>query len=225
MAVAYFEKSEIRDLLSIARGRGVRIPSPTVEQLDDPQYIQEMRRRLGRYPNDLEYAKAKSIAEQLGHTLTEAERMNRIACKRFIQDGRERLPVKPPTEAQIDLMYSLAEMKGVTPSEACEVEFAAWDEFMSTNITRDDEDRGYEALVRLQKGGIKLDNYGHKVGALALAKRFEEAEEKTLDERIDEMLLGKEDPYNVALDLEIPYERVHERACRLEGMGHELVWL
>lgn len=78
--------------------------------------------------------------------------MNRITCKRFIQDNRERLPVKPPTEAQIDLMYSLAEMKGVTPSETCEVEYAAWDEFMSTNITRDDVDRGYEALVRLQKG-------------------------------------------------------------------------
>ncbi len=135
------------------------------------------------------------------------------------------MPEKPPTEAQIDLLYSLAEMKGVTPPELCEVEFAAWDEFMRTNITRDDEDCGYEALVRLQKGGIKLDSYGDKVRALALAIRLDEMAAKTVDERVDEMLLGREDPYNVAFDLGIPFEMVQERARRLEGMGHELSWL
>lgn len=224
MAVAYFEKSEVRDLLSIARGRGLRIPQPSAEQLSDPEFILSIRRRFGHYPNDAIYGRAKRLAGHLGHTLSEAERMNRVACMRFITDNRDRQPTPPPSLDQIKLMNWLADLKGLTPPPECEDSRAAWGEFMQANITADDKERGYEAIVKLQKGGIEIASYGGQVRALALAIRLETLGAKAIEERIDEMLRGGEFPDQVALDLNVPTDMVYKRSAALEASGEPLPW-
>lgn len=219
MGVAFFEKSDVRELLRLARSRGVRVAKPTDDQLNDQDYIESIKTRFGNYPNDLIYSRAVKLAKKFGLTLTEPQRMNHFACQRLIDDCRGYWAV--PTQKQIDLLHWLALLKGIVAPRECEIYFGAWDQFMKSNLTRDDIDRGYDALARLQKGGIDMSSYGKQVYALSLAARLENDGAQIIIDRVDELLLKGFDPLCVADDLGVNSDLVYERARHLEAQGHE----
>ena len=215
MAVEHYEKTEIRDLLKIAYRRGLRISPPTTEELNSPSYIADIRRRLGRYPNERAYQRAKRIADHLRMKLTEAQRMNREACARFIQTNRDRVPDQPPTPLQIALGRRLAVCKDIFFPPECEESWIAWDRFMSLNLTEEDRDIVHEMECRLALGRGEQDSYGHKVRALEYAKRYEADQTRAVAERIDEMLARGCDVEEISEALDIDLGIVLAREGRL----------
>jgi hypothetical protein len=213
VVVQHYDKSEIRDLIRVARRRGVRLLDPTPEELDSPYFIQKMRSLFAAYPEDRLYERAKRIADHLGLRLTDAQRMNKRACDQFIRDNREKA-VQPPSEKQIALGKMLAEVQGIPFPSECEDSYPAWKAFMRENLTREDMDLIHEVSARLSLGGIKLNNYAHRVWALARAKKFLAREEREIVRRIDEMLCAQEEPdlWDISDALNVPIGKVSERA-------------
>lgn len=211
MPVQHYDKAEIRELFRVAHRRGIRVPAPTAEQLNSPQFIQESRTRWGAYPDERDYDRARQMADHLGLRLTEVQRMNWIACRQFISACRKEIPDKVPSDKQIALGKSLAELKGIDLPAECEISYSAWNSFMQTNITREDLDLVHEASIRLCLGGIRLDSYGDQVSALARAKRLLANEAAAIHERVDEMLLGKCDPWEIGEHLGVDVSMVLDR--------------
>ena len=219
------QKQEARDLMRLAKRRGFRL-SLTKEQLNDPECVGRFFAIYGDWPSHALFNKAARIAKYLKVKLTVDQAMNKWHCKKFIRESRSNVPGGMPSEAQIELAEQLADYHGIDVPDAVRISLDDWNAFFQKYLGREERDTIQELAFQL---GIYIDteSYGSMVYHLNLSKRIlsnrDALKEAKLD-RVRELLKKGEDPFSLALDLDVDEEAVFSVVKELEAEGHELVY-
>lgn len=219
------QKQEARDLIRFAKQRGVRL-ALTKEQFNDPKCIGRFFAIYGDPPSHALFNKAAGIAKYLKVKLTVEQAMNRWHCKKFIGESRGSVPGGMPSEAQIELAEQLADYHGIKVPDAVRVSLDDWNDFFRKYLGRKERDTIQELAFQL---GIYIDteSYGSMVYHLNLSKRIlsnrDTLKEAKLD-RVRELLKKGEDPFSLALDLDVEEKAVFNVVKELERQGYELIY-